>query len=245
MRASHPDVDVDFLAAPVSAFRRFRRDGQGRFGLFDTANLNARVLDVVERINGTPWRRVSDFSHVAVVGFINGHQKALELIAASGIDDFRPPPGPHGPLISAAAFRAQCVATAAARAPTQFAGDFGEARLAVIPAPVRSERLIGTGNDFEAVARRLQANPQGVLAARAIFEKAAANEAEKVGVTYIPQDEASLTDCGLSRAEYSDGALRLDADMTGEDYTHLNADYGRLMMGHILAWFLNGRTAFT
>jgi hypothetical protein len=236
LSGDYPDAKVDFLAAPAPIFKTFETDADGRYGLHKTKGLHPSKLEVVKAVNGELTRKLADYSHVAVIGHGVGNNSILELMSECGVDQLRSPPGPAAPLISEAAFRAVCRDITVPRVSESLVTTFRGCKVLVVPVPVRSERVLGRTESSSELAGALAAHPEGVRELYRVFCDVVTGCFAEKGLDFWPQPADTLSEFGFSAQAYTEGSLRLDADKTNEEFSHLNEKYGRVCMAGILRW---------
>ncbi len=235
--AEYPQIEADFLAAPVTVFARFSR-GQGAiYGLHDTSDLPERRLAVMRAVNGELVRDLAQFTHVTVIGQHYNAAAMLEMLLSCGVAGLRSVPPQAGTLLSLPAFRAFCRDIARKRVPGGLRSTFAGLNIAVSALPMRSETVIRQDSDpHSRIVRALEQNPEGVVDAHRIFAQVTVDAYAEAGMTFIPQPAETLAASGYTLAIFNRGSLRLDADKTEEEYTHMNADYGALVARAIGNW---------
>jgi|GEM_PF-4738293 len=235
----HSLIDVDFLAAPVYAFKEFERKPDGRFGLFKSAealNLTKRQIDVIRKVNGKPFRKLGDFTHSVVIGHRSGVESMIVMAETVGVDGLRRPP-PGGTTLSLPAFDAFSRAFAVRRVPLQFKSMLKETQVAIFTMPLRADltQKEGEGSDKDA-------KPGGGGLEKLVdrYFKVAAEVYAESGLTLLTQPIETVTSYGTTDIAFNRGGQHLDAAKSNDDPAHMNSIYGKLCIERVSTWAVSG-----
>lgn len=232
---STPPVDVDFFAAPVAAFKEFRRKRDGRFGLSVSAaraSLNKRQLHVVREVNGSLFRNLSEFSHSVVIGQRSGVESMLVMVEYMGVDGIRTAPN-NGVTLSQPAFDQFCRYFAEQKLPYDLRDRLSGTEVGIFTLPLRAE---GGDDDGEGRIQIRKQHPDGLKDLIARYFEVAAEVYAAQDLQLLAQPMETITPYGTTDLRYNRGSEHLDAAKVHDDPTHMNGPYGLLCIERILSW---------
>lgn len=228
LAARHPELKVEFFAAPGTHFHRLEMFAPLKFGLPPQSDSGTGAR--LDKLNGRRWIDFAGFDAVVLVGRDGGFTTAATLLANHDVDGM-PEAGARSRL-SPAAFEAFCDAIAAGSLPAEPWRDWGRPRLYMMPRPRPGEPLLSLPpkDGGHRPWRRLAGAPAKLRAGLAFYRDRLEAQLAAAGITLLTQPAATLSDSGLTREDMTRGSLRIDGDVGHgeEDVGHANADYGAL-----------------
>lgn len=228
--ARHPELQVEFFAAPGTHYYRLEMFEPRKFGL--PPGSSSGTGERLDRLNGRRWIDLAAADVVVVVGREAGFNAAAGLLAEHDVDGL-PEAGPElAPRrLSAAAFAAFADAIAARSGLVEHWRNWDRPRVHLLPRTRPAESALrGAATPELRPWRRLARSPEKLLAGIDSYVDRLEAEMAAEGVVLLRQPAASLSAHGLTRENMTRGSLRIDGDVGhGEDdVSHANAEYGAL-----------------
>lgn len=242
IQTEYDDCELEVLAFPVYAVKHAERKADGSYGLFVTDALKDQVRDELISAYGSLTRNLNDFSYVIVAGQQLGQLQALSLLASCGIHGLRPTPSERSPLLSLPAWRAFCRNSVKKAQPPSMFSELAGPKTIVLGIPLRSEAIAdSTDINYREIALGLKNNPEGVRDAMGIFFDTARAVYAESGIELVTQPMETLCDFGFTKSEYNRASVNIrstlvkgEAHMPADDYAHMNAQYGALVLRQVL-----------
>ncbi len=222
-------VDIQFFAAPSPYFDHLTLNSDQMFGLFEPNALPAKDIERFEQINKRRSIDLAHMDHVVVVGYGFHPMHLISILLASDVDGLRESNAKS--RISRPAFDANLHDYIQAIAPKPFWQNLTGATLSFVAMPRFSETVVEYSKDLV----RLKENPTGVIKVQTLAEDRLEAALLSSGYKLIRQPHATISEIGLTRAEYSLASLA-DHDRTPliDEFAHMTPDFGALQMQEIL-----------
>lgn len=227
----YPDVEMIFFASTGAAARGM--------GLKDMMfGFHTETPDDDEIIFGNSGARRIDFTtfdHVLFGGRELREDELADVLSVYNIDT-----APQADLerrMSLSAFDAILEAFCQTRIKHESWHNWETPRLWIHPQPYPDERCLESGDLKFLSWCVLCADTERLLWMRTRYWQKLTAAFERTGATLLPHPAETLTDVGLTDPAYSLGARRLlDSSIHAqEEYNHMNAEYGVLVMKHFLS----------
>lgn len=233
----HPDLQVEFFAAPGIQFLRLKMLAPRVFGLPPEAPEEQRKR--LQRLNGRSSVDLSAADVVLLVGRPWGFSTAAELLAGHEVDGLpETTPKPASKRLSAAAFAAFCEAIALHQGvPGPGWRGWQPPRVLQLGRPHPGEAVMDnyTVPEFRSW-RLLGRSPAKFAAGMAVYFDALKRALAAEGIGLLPQPAASLGPSGLTHDALMRAAPRLiEGEYDPDNATHANADYGVLVWDSLAA----------
>jgi hypothetical protein len=227
LAARHPELKIEFFAAPGSHFNRISMFEPFKFGL--PAESDSGTGARLDKLNGRRWIDLARADVVVLVGRDGGFMAAASLLADHDVDGL---PEGRSRRLSHAAFDTFCDAIAEQSVPGGPWRGWGRPRLFLLPRTRPAENLLRFRPKVMELRawRRLARTPGKLGAGLALYRDRLEPQLAAAGIGLLDQPAASLSDNGLTREDMTRGSLRIDGDdgHSEADATHANAEYGAL-----------------
>jgi hypothetical protein len=233
VRDDFPGLDVTFFGAPGKSLGEL----QIRDGVVGTAS--KRAAQLLQRISGRGEFRIADFDYFALFGIGFSPSTVLTTfenfgVWRAGIED------PEKRLLSRPAF----VETVAGQLRRSLAATLGaklraetDRPIFIVPQPCPAEGVLAPSSANileigEPIAEFVRWKAAATAAAdlQRFFVRAAQSAASSLGVSLLPQPAETLTS-GIFTKE----AYRYTSSVQKMDYAHMNAEYGKVVLRHLIA----------
>lgn len=222
----HPWLDLDVFAAPLPVFRRFTLGEDRTFG-----SAGGRGTDM----RGRTSIRLADVDVVLWAGYPWQPAIAARLARDFDVDDLRNAGGAR--LLSRAAFDAVCRSLAEALVPPPAWRGWDKPRLILLPRATPSESCLAGRDPKYRSWRDLARRPAGARDVLCSFLDSFRAVLAPANIELVPQPAETMLPGGLTRARFARGSRKLrDVALHAEnDHAHMNADFGRLYLGAVIA----------
>ncbi len=235
-RSEFSAMDVEFFAAPIGAFRLCTLKSSGRFGLIDRPDADPRARDQIRKLNGGLTVNLREFDTVVRVGYQWKLGQVIDLLGRYNIDGIHEIGAPL--RMSLAGFRSICEDMAAEAAPNGHWLALNGPKLWIVGLPIPSETCLAADADPRLKAWKAAVpNGTSVGPALGIYIDAFGRALADRGIGMLPPTEATLGPLGLTRKKFTLGSRRLASGQAHpeSDRSHMNADYGVLVMRDLLS----------
>ncbi|WP_424927703.1 hypothetical protein [Amaricoccus tamworthensis] len=231
---NHSDVDVQFFAAPCAMFRRIKLDKKGVLGLSAAHRNDQHSIKTLEKLNGTLSVTPGDYDAVIWAGHAWYRHIVPSFLREFSIDGVRETDAMH--RMSETAYKNMCMSLSERFAPGGRWKRYCRDKLWIAPHPIQSESIIKSTDAEMERWRQAGAQGKGFRQALDIYFSQFENMLTNRNIGYIGQPEETLSDTGLSKEAFSSGSTRLKGgDKHGdEDYSHMNRDFGEIMIRLIM-----------
>lgn len=233
IEAGHPGVSVDFFAAHSTLFDSLELDGDKRFGMHRPSHYKPQHRDFLTGLFGGLTTDLTDADAVLLVGQGIREKDFLRQMLPYSIDGLREVP--DSPRLLRPAFEAFADAIFERGMPGPEWRGWTMPRLYLLAPPIPVETAPGNDRRYRLWHRfGAEEGPKEALF-DAYYSRVAAILA-RAGITLIIPPSGVLAANGLTRAEFREGAGRLDGALGAfeDDYHHMNARYGALAFDHAL-----------
>lgn len=229
-----PELEVEFFAARRTVYEAFGFLDPRKYGITDeTAFAEVDVARVIETFGRTSID-LSGFDHVLSAGWDIAVNEFVSLLASHDIDGLVA--GRDRPRLSATAFSAfaDAIAERAKGSPGWWHWD--RPRIHVLPAPrpmvEPSRRLKRRDRPWAMLAELSDAR-----SALGRYDAMVEQQLARVGLDFIALPDEVHSEIGVTLPQYTNGAvlIRKDRAAGDDDNTHMNADYGTIVLAHALA----------
>ena len=231
----YPDFEVSFFASSARHSRHFKLGSDLSFGLIDrAAPLDA--IEKVEMLNGAAFTDLTEPDIVIVAGIPNPTRFVPSVVSRFSVDGLVEHEASQ--QLSRAAFNAFCVDMIMRAMPTQQWLNWPDnaPRLILNPTPNPSADC---ANDNDAAYNSwisAGAYPDAVFKAQKRLNEIYQKVLDRYDISLLRQPRETLLRSGMTNPEYSVGSRRIinDEKHPANDYGHMNADYGALILTNFL-----------
>jgi len=232
-----PGVELSFFASGSSLFDTLTLDSKLRFGIHDTRGFKKYHIDKLIRRFGATTVDLSGFDAVMLVGHGCGRKPFLNAFGNYSIDNLRERAGK--PRMSEPAFMALAAALTGKYRPGPEWRNWSRPRLFLLPAPVPRESCPADDPRYTPWARfaaeTITAGLPNVEFLN-LHDRLLGQRLREVGIGYVGRPPEVVAQSGLTPDHFGFNRSRLGGDLSGEadDFHHMNAEFGALMLRRAL-----------
>lgn len=231
----YPDVKLDFFAAPGPVYRKFKLAPQERLvGILEDTDAKNDEIALVKKLNGAEKLFYGDHDAVILVGHDIQETLNARILSRFAIDET----SHNAPKmrLSRSAYLAMLSEIAIGALPDKGWWHSDAPKIFVYPAPRISEDCIHVGTRTVAswvpLVEKKLTTPEIFMNYIRILEQTF----REIGITFISQPEDSFGETGLTRTDYSEGAIyiRPGDHRTDYDAKHMNVAFGEISLDRLL-----------
>ncbi len=234
--AAPQGVDVTFFGAPKQTWLCFTPLPGNQYGFGESGKFR-RHRKVVEALNGVGSVKLDGRDAIVLIGETNAHAALANLLSICDISGIRE--SGAATLLSVELFAKCCRALAEKALPDAFWWNRADlAPIAVMPQPAPAETIRASTNRTYWAWNQLAANPTGLTTAHEALDDALTLTFAAKGLTYLPQPAITLTEAGLTQANFlGEGrGVPQDGEDKRGDHAHMNREYGAHCAAHLIPW---------
>ncbi len=228
------DWDIVFHALPGKTFRKLQIDESRRFGALTPSGFAPEMLADIRAALGNDHIDLTTADAVVSIGWYLHEIEVVRLATAYSIDGVHPAEGQ--PRLSRGAWSAALDALALHTLPQDPWLGWKAPALFLLPKPRPAESCLSDRSEAYEPWRRLAAIvPYGAVLLEEYLGRARSVLAD-AGVHLIPLPSSVLAPSGLTFSRFARQAPKLATDdyYPETDHHHMNADYGEIVVRHML-----------
>ncbi|WP_299930711.1 hypothetical protein [uncultured Pelagimonas sp.] len=227
------DVDLQFFAANSTLFGQLSLNEKKSFGMHDTTSFKPKHVDFLKSQFGKTAIDLAASDAVVVAGQGIREKDFIRNLAKFSVDNIREAEGL--PLLSEDAFHDFAKAIIQKSNMFEKWANWDCSKVFLLPSPIP---LDGCPEDKEIyrVWAQFSATPNRNVEFLERFHAIVAKELAEQSISLVSPPWSVLGENGLTRKEYGGNARRLDQSLNNykNDYHHMEAEYGAVVMRHLL-----------